>query len=463
MDWERTCVLLLLVVAWGWIMTTIGLVLYHGFYKNQHHHSVSSPALVEGGPDGAGSLERPASAPGHLHSHESPLLIFTCKRDNYLRQTLDDILKYIPHATESKDGCLMGCPIVISQDGTDAAVSAVVQEYRDKFRQIKSIDVVHWQHPSAMLRGNTNPYQALAVHYGWALGRIFDEKTPPNYPASADGKLPQRVVILEEDLHVAPDFFEYLSATAPWLDTDPSLLAVSAFNDNGLAHHVKDATRVLRSDFFPGLGWMMTRKLWTEELRAKWPAGYWDDWLREPQQRKGRHILRPEVSRTFHFGTHGGASSNQFGGQLSSILLNPDPVDWSRVDLSYLRMDLFDRKYWNTIHASRHADSLDEALRVVATTDVQVDYQSLHEFQGLAEELGIMTDEKAGILRTSYKGVVEYRPVENGHLLFLSPPIRDLQKVHAAGQLPLLRCDDCVVFDPHGFILCVEQEFAHVI
>jgi alpha-1,3-mannosyl-glycoprotein beta-1,2-N-acetylglucosaminyltransferase len=425
-------------------MTTVGVVLYHGFHKNQHHHSVSPP--LNGDSDGAGKGQeepRPASAPGHLHSHESPLLIFTCKRESYLRQTLDDILKYIPHATESSTGggkCLMGCPIVVTQDGTDAAVAAVVQEYQEKFRQLKAVDVVHWQHPSAMLRGNMNSYQALAVHYGWALGRLFDETSPPpQYPASAQGRVPQRVVILEEDLHVAPDFFDYFGATAPWLDTDPTLLAVSAFNDNGLAHHVKDATRVLRSDFFPGLGWMMTRKLWHEELRAKWPTGYWDDWLREPQQRKGRHILRPEVSRTFHFGTQGGASLNQFGGQLSSILLNSDPVDWARVDLSYLRMDLFDRTYWNMVRASQHANSIDEALRVVAASDVQVDYESLQEFQGMAEELGIMADEKAGIPRTSYKGIVEYRPVENGNLLFLSPPIHDLQKVRSVRVDPLRR------------------------
>ena len=32
-----------------------------------------------------------------------------------------------------------------------------------------------------------------------------------------------------------------------------------------------------RSDFFGGLGWMMSRKLWTEELMQKWPKSYWDD------------------------------------------------------------------------------------------------------------------------------------------------------------------------------------------
>jgi alpha-1,3-mannosyl-glycoprotein beta-1,2-N-acetylglucosaminyltransferase len=28
---------------------------------------------------------------------------------------------------------------------------------------------------------------------------------------------------------------------------------------------------------------MMSRKLWNE-LHPKWPLGFWDDWLREPEQ-----------------------------------------------------------------------------------------------------------------------------------------------------------------------------------
>ena len=53
----------------------------------------------------------------------------------------------------------------------------------------------------------------------------------------------------------APDFMSYFSALAPILDSDPSLLAVSAWNDHGqLAHVGKDPAELLRSDFFPGLG-----------------------------------------------------------------------------------------------------------------------------------------------------------------------------------------------------------------
>ena len=45
---------------------------------------------------------------------------------------------------------------------------------------------------------------------------------------------------------------------------------------------------------------------------------YWDDWLREPPQRQGRHTLRPEVCRTFHFGMHG-VSNAQFSEFLTGI------------------------------------------------------------------------------------------------------------------------------------------------
>lgn len=67
---------------------------------------------------------------------------------------------------------------------------------------------------------------------------------------------------------------------------------------------------MFRSDFFPGLGWMITKKMWAE-LGPKWPNGYWDDWLREPQQRKGRATLHPEVSRTYTYGEQG-VSQSQF-------------------------------------------------------------------------------------------------------------------------------------------------------
>ena len=33
-----------------------------------------------------------------------------------------------------------------------------------------------------------------------------------------------------------------------------------------------------------------SRDLWSE-LMVKWPRSYWDDWMREPAQRKGFNLL----------------------------------------------------------------------------------------------------------------------------------------------------------------------------
>lgn len=105
---------------------------------------------------------------------------------------------------------------------------------------------------------------------------------------------------------MAPDFFEYFLGTYPILMRDQSLWCISAWNDNGKEGLVDQERPDLlyRTDFFPGLGWMLTKALWLE-LYTKWPRAYWDDWIRDPLQRKGRACVRPELSRTRTFGKTG--------------------------------------------------------------------------------------------------------------------------------------------------------------
>lgn len=76
----------------------------------------------------------------------------------------------------------------------------------------------------------------------------------------------------EDDLEIAPDFYEYFSSTYDLLKNDPTLWCVSAWNDNGKANLIdgSHAELLYRSDFFPGLGWMITKSLW-DELEPKWP------------------------------------------------------------------------------------------------------------------------------------------------------------------------------------------------
>jgi hypothetical protein len=176
---------------------------------------------------------------------------------------------------------------------------------------------------------------------------------------------------------------------------------------------------------------MMTRKLWTQELQIKWcPKGEnWDEWLRDNRQRKDRHVLRPEISRTFHIGVKGGASGSQFGDFHSRILLNPNAVQWSQEDFSHLQLDHYDREYWSMLQSARRVESVEDARVRVTEGHVRLEYTSYLQFRKLARKLQLMEDRgqnnDGGIPRTAYNGVVETRPFGD-HILFLTPPLKDL-------------------------------------
>ena len=55
-----------------------------------------------------------------------------------------------------------------------------------------------------------------------------------------------QVIILEDDMDLADDFFEYFQALSVLLDSDPTLLAISSWNDNGKHAHVYSETQLYR-------------------------------------------------------------------------------------------------------------------------------------------------------------------------------------------------------------------------
>jgi alpha-1,3-mannosyl-glycoprotein beta-1,2-N-acetylglucosaminyltransferase len=126
-----------------------------------------------------------------------------------------------------------------------------------------------------------------------------------------------------------------------------------------------------------------------------------------------------KISRTFHFGTHGGASFNQFGDQLGGILLNQEAVDWSRVNVEYLDEN-YEAYYLDMVQSALLTHNVRDALQEVTSQNVRLEYSTFAEFQQLATQLHLMADEKAGVPRTAYKGIVETRP-HGDYLLFLMP------------------------------------------
>jgi len=81
-----------------------------------------------------------------------------------------------------------------------------------------------------------------------------------------------RLILVEDDLEIAPDFFSYFEATAPLLRTDPSIWCISAWNDHGQAGRASDNKALYRTDIMPGLGWMLANDT-AHYLLIMWPAG----------------------------------------------------------------------------------------------------------------------------------------------------------------------------------------------
>ena len=204
-----------------------------------------------------------------------PIVMMTCNRAELLKRTLASLFS-VNGVTKAN--------VVVLQDGNNVEVATVVKEHGLKLDQHEPS--VQYQRADGATR--------IAMHYKYALSRAFE--LFPNAPA---------VIVVEDDLLFSPDFLDYFEHVAPILDVDESAFLVSAWSDNGYKGKVDDPYALRRTEFFPGLGWLLPRRLYLGELEAKWPTAHWDHWLRSEPINRGREIIYPQVPRTFHNGIRG--------------------------------------------------------------------------------------------------------------------------------------------------------------
>lgn len=180
-----------------------------------------------------------------------PVLVFACNRPS-IAKCLDNLVQYRPSKEQF--------PIIISQDCGDDLTKETILRYKDEVTLIEQPDASIIQVPPKDKK--FLGYYKISRHYGWALNQVFSRGF-------------EFVIIVEDDLNVSPDFYEYFYATYPLLRNDSSLWCVSAWNDNGKVGLIEEERPdiLYRTDFFPGLGWMLNRDVWTE-LSEKWPKAY---------------------------------------------------------------------------------------------------------------------------------------------------------------------------------------------
>ncbi|KDP36676.1 hypothetical protein JCGZ_07894 [Jatropha curcas] len=326
------------------------------------------------------------------------VVIMACNRADYLERTIKSVLKY-QSSVASK------FPLFVSQDGSNADVRSKAMSY-DQLIYMQHLDsqLVYPERPGELIA-----YYKIARHYKWALDQLFYKH---NF---------SRVIILEDDMEIAPDFFNYFEAAADLLDKDKSIMAVSSWNDNGQKQFVYDPYTLYRSDFFPGLGWMLTRPIW-DELSPKWPKAYWDDWLRLKENHKGRQFIRPEVCRTYNFGEHGSSLGQFFKQYLEPIKLNDVQVDWKSMDLRYLMEDEYPKYYANILKKAKAVHGNDAVLKAYNIEgDVRIQYKDQSDFERIARQFGIFEEWKDGVPRTAYKGIVVFRYQTQRRVFLVGP------------------------------------------
>uniref|UniRef100_A0A1I8P9G2 Alpha-1,3-mannosyl-glycoprotein 2-beta-N-acetylglucosaminyltransferase n=1 Tax=Stomoxys calcitrans TaxID=35570 RepID=A0A1I8P9G2_STOCA len=328
-----------------------------------------------------------------------PVLVFACNRIS-ISKCLDNLIKYRPSTEQF--------PIIVSQDCGDEATRNVILSYDQQVSLIEQPDQTDIFVPPKEKK--FKGYYKIARHYGWALNNTFSK----GY---------EFVIIVEDDLNVAPDFFEYFLGTHHLLKQDSSLWCVSAWNDNGKANLI-DSTHpelLYRTDFFPGLGWMLTKELW-QELSVKWPKSFWDDWIRHPEQRKNRVCIRPEISRTRTFGKVGVSNGLFFDKYLRYIKLSEEFVPFTKMNLSYLLKDNYDKTFLKEIY-TYPVVTYDELRRNLITRDgpVRIQYNTREVYKRTTKMLGLMDDFKSGVPRTAYHGVVSF--MHNKRRVYLAPNV----------------------------------------
>ncbi|KAL5791336.1 hypothetical protein ACOSQ2_006224 [Xanthoceras sorbifolium] len=315
------------------------------------------------------------------------VVVMACNRADYLERTINSILKY-------QSSVALKYPLFVSQDGSDPDVKTKALSY-DQLTYMQHLDYepVQTERPGELIA-----YYKIARHYKWALDELFYKH---NF---------SRVIILEDDMEIAIDFFDYFEAAAALLDQDKSILAVSSWNDNGQKQFVHDPYALYRSDFFPGLGWMLSRTIW-DELSPK---------LKE--NHKGRQFIRPEVCRTYNFGEHGSSLGQFFKQYLEPIKLNDVKVDWKSRDLSYLTKDKYTKYFAELVKKAKPLRGADALLKVHNIEgDVRIQYKNQRQFEVISRQFGIFEEWKDGIPRTAYKGIVVFRYQTTRRIFLVGP------------------------------------------
>ncbi|PVD24594.1 hypothetical protein C0Q70_15078 [Pomacea canaliculata] len=128
-------------------------------------------------------------------------------------------------------------------------------------------------------------------------------------------------IVVEEELLLAPDYLSFLAECLSILNSDPTLLGVSAWNFNGFESTSGNRAIVYRVEEFPGLGFLIKKSalsMLAESFGECCTKRAWHGW--RYGQEGHFEILMPDVSRVFRQPYQGAGREADF---LRELFLRP--------------------------------------------------------------------------------------------------------------------------------------------
>ncbi|XP_037787541.1 protein O-linked-mannose beta-1,2-N-acetylglucosaminyltransferase 1-like [Penaeus monodon] len=249
----------------------------------------------------------PTAAPPLETKEQIPVVIVTARKQYKVLKQLRQLWSQAGGGTT---------PILLSVDGWQ-------KEARD-FAGVMGLPAVFHQNPASV-----GAKIRINEHIKFSIFHAFR-----SFPKA------DKIIVLEDDLILSPDFIKYFHQTAPLLDADDSIFCINAYNYNSFPPTAVDTSRLYREHTLPAYGWMVTRR-WSMEVLPHWPTVHYDvdwDWYIREMEMRGRIIITPQVSRTKHDG-NGGVHVGGFeqATYMDRRAFNTDPN--AVVDISYLTHD----------------------------------------------------------------------------------------------------------------------------
>eukprot|EP01127_Copromyxa_protea_P014862 TRINITY_DN419_c0_g1_i1.p1 TRINITY_DN419_c0_g1~~TRINITY_DN419_c0_g1_i1.p1 ORF type:complete len:652 (-),score=79.58 TRINITY_DN419_c0_g1_i1:40-1995(-) len=272
----------------------------------------------------------------------------------------------------------------------------------------------------------------------------------------------QGIIILEDDLLVSPDFFDYFRQAFPVLMSDTDAWCISAWNDNGWPGVISNPGRIRKQEHFGGLGWGISKREWENDLKyyeyrkSDRMEDAWDSQVEKIfLSKSGRTCIYPEIPRTHHNSLSVSSGNSASSALQRNWFTNMQLNQITHVEYEIDQLRQYDDEIMKSLSRGYFISCMDDALSFHNSTLI-VFWDAESHYDAAWKRIGQILDNNAihaggwKPLRTVYKGLLEI--VWGTNRLFVvgsySPFVSNLRyKFEALKPLKTLRrtCGEPVV------------------